>query len=246
MLKTSLFRTIQKYQHPATIFFRGVELSLLNRQFKKYLNQKRILDFGCGEGFSAQAVFSHRITYGLDNDDKAVTLAKKSEIYQKVLFSNSQPIPLTNHSVDLIFSNCVFEHISNLSEILTEIHRILNHHGLLIFTAPTDQFTHYSIFSLFRLSPFAKFYGWLRNKKYQHYHCYSLKDWSSLLKKNGFQIIDHFYYMNRQELEFWDFLLFFHWPYRQFFRNIIRHKIITAQIANNRAAAIAIVAQKNA
>ncbi len=77
-------------------------------------------------------------------------------------------------------------------------------------------------------------------------HIFSLETWTSLLKKYSFRVNDHFYYINKKETELWDFLLFIRWPYRQLLRNIIHRKIINARMADDRAAAIAIAAQKNA
>lgn len=238
------FQKIEKYHDPATILFRGIELKLLKQKFEKYLNKEKILDFGCGEGFAAAALFNHKISYGLDNYPTAITIAQNSKIYGKTFLTASSKIPLKTNSIDLVFVNCVFEHIKEINPALTEIFRITKKQGLLIFTVPSDNFAHYNIFSFLQLKPIAKLYGWLRNKKYSHHHCYSLKTWSLLLKKYNFKIINHFYYMNRRELELWDFFLFIRWPYQNLWKKIIHQKIINAQVTNLQGAAICIVAQK--
>lgn len=48
----------------------------------------------------------------------------------------SYPLPFSENSVDIIRSNHCFEHISNLVNLITDLHRILKPGGILEFTVP--------------------------------------------------------------------------------------------------------------
>lgn len=242
----SFFSKIEKYQAPSTILFRSIELKLLKEKLSHLLNVRPALDLGCGQGIAAAVVFDQRIDYGLDNNPVSLKQAKKREIYKKIILADATSIPLSDKSVSLVFSNCVVEHLKDLDSALKEIFRILTKKGFFIFTVPSNHFASYSIFSHLRLSWLAKAYGRLRNKKYNHYHCYSLKKWALILKKFNLRQVDSFYYIDKKTLELWDFLLILgsFCKYKAFYRKLIYKKFEKARVAKTDGAAICIVAQK--
>lgn len=217
------------------------------------------MDLGCGDGIAAKVVFDKKIDYGLDNNPLAVEWAKKSSAYKKVILADASEIPLEDNIVDLVFSNCSLEHMKDLDSVLKEVFRILAKDGLFVFTVPSHYFKNYSVFSFLNLKWLAKIYGRLRNKKYQHYHSYSLKEWSRVLEKFGFKVIDGYYYLDKATLEFWDFLLilyvplylliklnqkFSNWIYETLFRKRIYKKFLKAKTMGSKGAAVCVVAQK--
>lgn len=245
-----LFSKVGKYQDPPTILFRSIELKLLKERLGYLLGKdKSILDLGCGDGIAAAALFQRKVDYGLDNNVSALEQAEKRKVYKKIVCADARNIPLRSGSIDLVFSNCVIEHIKELDAILKEVSRILVPDGLFIFTAPGPCFRKYSVFSRCRLTKLAKIYGKLRDKKYEHYHTHSLKEWSSILEKFGFRVTDGYYYIDKEILEFWDLLIWVNralpkWIYQPFVRKLIHGKFMEAKVADSTGAAVCVVAKK--
>ncbi|MBU2592378.1 methyltransferase domain-containing protein [Patescibacteria group bacterium] len=259
MKNDSLFSQAEKYQHPATILFRSIELKLLKENLGQILDLAPALDLGCGDGIAAKAIFNKKIAFGLDNDSKAFDSAKKTGIYKKTILARAEKIPLKDASINFVFSNCVIEHIKNLDLVLKEVARVLKPNGFFVATVPSDKFYQYSLFSFLDLKSLAKFYGKLRNRKYQHFNIYSLKEWQKTLKKAGFGQVDGFYYINKKTLEFWDSLIIFSrlfcsstnlgkkilfWFYKKFLKNKIYNQHLLGKKTNKDGAAICIIAQK--
>ncbi len=253
------FSKIERYIAPSTILFRSIELKLLKERLGGLFKSKSILDLGCGDGIAAAAIFDKRIDYGLDVNPISVKQAKKGGACKKVILASATDIPLEDNSVDLVFSNCTIEHIKDLGSVLKEVSRILVKNGLFIFTTPSHCFGKYSIFSYFNLKRLAQVYGKLRDKKHQHYHSHSIEEWSSILKDFNFKVINGYYYMSKEALEFWDFLLILYvplylpeiinkqlsrWIYETFFRKRIYKYFIKARVTDSNGAAVCIVAQK--
>jgi len=253
------FSKVEKYQAPSTILFRSIELKLLKQKFGDLFDAKTILDLGCGQGIAASIIFDKKIDYGLDNDQLGLQQAEKSNLYQKLILADAKNIPLPDNSIDLAFSNSVIEHIKELNSVLKEVYRILGQNGVFIFTVPSDCFKNYSLFSFLKMIPLAKIYGELRNKKFNHHHAYSLQEWTSILKSDGFQEIDGYHYLKKRTLEFWDFLLIFSWPfrlmpkinqklsnwiYKTFFRKQIYKKFVDSEITDSKGAALCLIGQK--
>lgn len=252
----TFFLKLDEYYYPSTILFRGVELKLLIERFSSVLKFRRTLDLGCGDGIAGSMVFNNMIDYGLDLSRSDLEKARKRKVYKKLLLDDARMIPIKSGRLDLVFSNCVIEHIDNLDEVLSEVCRVLKKNGYFLFTTPSDCFKHYSIFSFLKFSFLSKFYGKTREKRLQHYNCYSLKEWSKILRKNGFNIVDGYYYFGRKDMEFWDFLsvLFYIldkvnkklcWEvYKRFFRKAIYRRILSAGIGSSNSSAVCVLAKR--
>lgn len=192
---------------PSNQLFRGIELKLLKENAEEYLNIKgRKLDLGCGNGEVAKCLFKQKVNYGLDINQTALNSARKKNIYKNLLLSKAEKIPLKDNSLDLIFSNCTLEHIKDLDSVLSEAKRVLKNKGFFVFTVPSSFYAEYNFFSKTGIRVLAKLYGWLRNKKLNHYHVYSLDQWRKLLKKHSFSIVNHYYYHNQKTIFIWDIL----------------------------------------
>ena len=139
MNSRSFFSTIEKFKAPSTILFRSIELKLLKEKLSKISKSDVILDLGCGEGLTALLVFDKKVDYGLDNDPYFVKKAKESNVYKKVLLANAVKMPLKDNCLDLVFSNCVIEHIQDLDAVLREAARILKKKGYFVFTYKDDK-----------------------------------------------------------------------------------------------------------
>jgi ubiquinone/menaquinone biosynthesis C-methylase UbiE len=179
----------------ATSIWRSEEVGLIKQEWGRDFKGKKVLDLGCGEGEVAREAMGFKLEWGLDNDQEMVRKAKRSGVYKKVILGEAGKIPLKDNQVELVFSNSVLEHICHLTETLKEVSRVLKKGGLLIATMPSDQLVSYLAWG--------KIYGWLFNKKYQHYHLYSVSQWTELLREVGLELLDSYYYLDQETIKRW-------------------------------------------
>jgi len=164
-------------------FIRPQEAYLFHQHL--HLFKSPILDFGCGDGFFADLVFPrHYIDIGLDIEDSRINQAKTTKVYKKLTTFDGKKIPLRSNTISTIFSNSVLEHIPNLSQNLSEIHRILKPSGTFIASVMADKWEQYL--------PLGKLFGqtylnYLR-KKQEHYNLYSHKKWQRTFNKHGLEV----------------------------------------------------------
>ena len=107
----------------------------------KFSNDDQILDFGCGNGLQTLLLGEKcREITGVDVSENEVAKAKrKSEklinrIKSRFLCTKLEEAGFKNESFDKVFSICVIEHISNYTEVLREIYRVLKKRGQMIFS----------------------------------------------------------------------------------------------------------------
>lgn len=259
MLRENLFKKTEEYVYPSTIVFRAIEFKFLVERCKKYLKMRPAVDLGCGDGVAAKAVFEGKIDYGVDLDKDAIKQAKKSEVYDKVLFASATKIPLANKSVRLVFSNSSVEHMLDLDGVLSEASRICKKEGYLVFTVPTENLKKYSVFSFLGLKRLVSIYGRMRDKRLDHFHCHGLSWWRRELKKYGFEVVDGYYYLDKGTIEYWDFLSIIHkltgwvrrelpgvmkWMYVRFWRKKVFEFYGKARVVKRGGAAVCVVARR--
>ena len=239
-----LFEKVEQFQAPSTILFRSIELKLLKQHLAKIVKPNTsILDLGCSEGLTAAVVFNRKLDIGLDNHKYFVKLAIDSGVYKKVILGDARKIPLSNKSVDLVFSNCVIEHIEGIDKVFSEVYRVLKPGGKFVFTTPSHNFYKYSIFSRLGLKFISKFYGKLRDKKYSHFNTYSIDEWRDILANYKLKISRGYYYISKQEAELWDMLLYFR-IYKGFLKKLIYSVYKKANTTDNTGVAVCIIARK--
>jgi SAM-dependent methyltransferase len=136
--------------------YKGVSLN------KRYLNGK-LLDFGCGNK-PYKGLFDVQEYIGLDIEESGHS-HKNEEID---VYYDGKTIPFPDNHFDSIFSSEVFEHIFNLEEILTELHRVSKPGGHMLITLPFVWDEHETPYDFARYSSFGIVY---------------------LLKKSGFEVI---------------------------------------------------------
>ncbi|MHB8111276.1 MAG: class I SAM-dependent methyltransferase [Syntrophorhabdaceae bacterium] len=105
----------------------------------EWLIGKTILDLGSGLG-----QYSHllkeggaELVIGLEyQSDKALFARHKFSAIPNVVFitGDAHNLPLASHSVDSIFSHTVFEHLSDIPEVLQELRRVLCEQGKVILS----------------------------------------------------------------------------------------------------------------
>ncbi|MCG2691741.1 class I SAM-dependent methyltransferase [Microgenomates group bacterium] len=256
MIKLNHFyKQVEAYGNPAIILFRSIELKLVKKTLAK-LRWKTCLDLGCGDGIAAKVIFNKQVKYGLDNDKFFLEKGRKSGRFKKLLLAEAEKIPLKSGECDLVFSNCVIEHIRDLDPVFKEVNRVLKKDGYFVFTSLTENFSNYSVFSFLNWRELSEKYGQFRDRRLQHYHGYNFREWKKRLKKRGFKVVDKFYYLDKATTEWWDFLMlwsyfFAHvnkkldwWLYEKIWKEKIYSKYIDAEAVDDRGAAIGIVVQK--
>lgn len=140
------------------------ELSLWSAPFglrllEKIIYRKNIiaLDIGSGTGFPllevAMRLGQTSKLFGIDPWEAAVERAKsKIKIYGinnvELITGVAEEIPLSNSSVDLIFSNNGLNNVSDINKVLDECRRVSKPGAQLVFTYNTDKTMHefYSVF----------------------------------------------------------------------------------------------------
>ncbi len=103
------------------------------------LNPLRILDAGCGEGFTLAKLYELRIgkeLAGIDYSKVAIDTAKEMFPYLNVKVGDIYKLPFKENSFDLVICTEVMEHLENPGEALKEIERVTSKYALL--TVPNE------------------------------------------------------------------------------------------------------------
>lgn len=193
---------LNKYHHQAVLLFRGIELKILSLVLSDYRFKKPSMDLGSGDGYISSVIFKESFTYGVDNDEAGDTqIAIKKKRYKKVLIESAVDMSLGSESLRFVFSNSVIEHIPNNHKVLKEVSRILSPGGYFVFTCPSVFFTRYLS------EKHGETYAKIRNKHLNHYHLLDHTEWKRRLDKNGLKMLEYHYYMTKNDLLFWDKLV---------------------------------------
>jgi len=99
-----------------------------------------ILDLGSGTGFISSALekkYPKAHLVNLDLAEGMVNFSKKNHhsFNQSYICGDGEFLPLNNHSIDFVFSNCALHWFFNPQKVLEEICRILKPEGLLLFSS---------------------------------------------------------------------------------------------------------------
>jgi SAM-dependent methyltransferase len=207
--KVTLGQAYEAFKHPSSALFRSIEFKTIYENTKNINFGGSSLDLGCGDGKTVKMLFNGQFTYGVDNGEaNDVDIAVQDRIYKKVLIESAEKMSLPNSSVNLVFSNCVIEHIPDNKAVLRECARVLEKGGQFIFTVPSHNFPDYLFLTNkllgMGLASLSRFYKYRRNKSLNQFHCYSVKDWDRKLRKHDLKIISAKYYMSKDALMLWD------------------------------------------
>lgn len=124
-----------------SIFFRinawfrfGRVLSLI----RKYLIYGKMLDVGCGIGYSVKRFSSAGLdSVGCDISKWATRETKKMVPNTDIIRTDTHFLPFKSGTFDIVTSFETFEHCINLPEVLKEIKRVTKPNGLVIASVPT-------------------------------------------------------------------------------------------------------------
>ena len=99
-----------------------------------------VLDLGCGTGYFAEVLATRFNTViGLDLSKEMLNFSKLNRS-KKISWLNADihSIPLSNNSVDVVFSNLAIQWCNPLTDAFIEIKRILKPDGIFIFSSLLD------------------------------------------------------------------------------------------------------------
>ena len=108
---------------------------------RELVEGKRVLDIASGEGYGSAilAQLAKHVT-GVDISQKAVDAARDK--YKKdnldYVCGSVTAIPLPDHSVDMVVSFETIEHLTEQTEMLAEIRRVLIPEGILVISMKTN------------------------------------------------------------------------------------------------------------
>ena len=140
--KLALARYFSRAAHTynqAAIIHQEVGRRLLDRLDFINFDPSVILDLGSGTGFFAAPLtekYPKAYIIKLDIAENMLKFKNRKDIFAKDMpvCADAEYLPLKNHSVDFIFSNCVFHWFINPQKVLSEIRRVLKPEGLLLFS----------------------------------------------------------------------------------------------------------------
>jgi len=208
--KNWLLEMLKKFDHPSTALWRAVEARHIQALLSEMVFEAPILDLGCGNGKFSSAIFApEKLDIGLDTSEWDIARAGQSTVYETVMVGDARCLPFQNESFNVVFSNCVLEHIRRIDEVLNEVSRVLKADGAFIFTAPSDSFGDYLFVHVFLetigLKKFARWYSKKRNQLLNHYNCYDPMTWKHKIMNVGLNVLKARYYLSKSTVEIWDF-----------------------------------------
>lgn len=121
------------------------------REFEYFVNSKKILDLGCGEG-EFIALSPKRIV-GVDSNKKSILSCKKKKL--RATLASAARLPFKKDSFDGIHCSHLIEHLypHEAHKMLSEVSRVLKKDGIFVLSTPVlwegfyDDFTHLKPYS---------------------------------------------------------------------------------------------------
>lgn len=179
------------YPHvPSTCMWRAWELAAYSR----YTLCEPVLDLGCGDGALFRLVWPDiRDVTGVDQDAAAITAARQSGVYRRVIQAPAQKLPVESGSFACVFANCSMEHMDDIGQVLAEVHRCLKGGGQLLCSVVTDKFVEWN-----PLPPLAGLLGASPSRVDGDYRAYhhlanplSVERWAAIFGQAGFERVEH-------------------------------------------------------
>jgi SAM-dependent methyltransferase len=108
--------------------------------YARFTLTEPVLDVGCGDGAFFRFLWPQvRRVVGVDRDPEVARHAEGSGVYERVLQSPASLID-EDGTYGSAFANCSLEHMDELAEVLSRVHRALRPGGHLLCSVVTDRF----------------------------------------------------------------------------------------------------------
>jgi 2-polyprenyl-3-methyl-5-hydroxy-6-metoxy-1,4-benzoquinol methylase len=151
-------------------------------QFKSLLNNKKVLDFGCGWGGFLKLIDKAKLLTGVELRDECIFFIRKN--IKKILIKNN--LNNIKDKYDVITMFHVLEHVPYQVKILKELKSKLSKNGKIIIEVPSAQDF---LLSFDDLKDFKKFTFWS-----EHLVLHTENSLRKILKTSGFKKIKIEYY----------------------------------------------------
>jgi len=140
-----------KYQDPVFAEYWNKRAGNHGEGFKRYLldpimlqkignlSHKTIMDLGCGNGYLASKLLEQhpKKIILMDISEHNISYAKektKSDSVDFIVADATKPWNIPSDSVDVVYSNMLFNEIENLKTPMEEAYRVLKNKGVFIFS----------------------------------------------------------------------------------------------------------------
>jgi len=150
------------------------EIIKLLQNFK---SNGRLLDIGCAYGLLVNAASKHFESYGIDVSQYAIRKSKKY-CRGNISKASATDLPFKSEAFDAITVVDTLEHVHHLKQCLKDVIRVLKKHGILFLQLPNPSIWH-----------LCKHVG-LADET--HANDFRLKEWESMLVKNGLKVEKRF------------------------------------------------------
>lgn len=161
-----------------------------------------ILDIGCGDGHFASIAYDRPLDVGIDvmRRDLREAAERRPAVYKQVMFADATALPFADHTFGTVVSNCVIEHIPDITATLREISRVLRPGGAFATTLPSEHYPEYllgtTMMQRFGMPRAARAYGDFFNTISHHFHVDPPAVWQDRLAAAGLQMVEHRYYFS--------------------------------------------------
>ncbi len=148
----------------------------------KPIKPSRILDVGCGEGFTLIMLGRNKIgkVYeGVDNSAEALKIGRKMYPNLGIKHGDIYKLPYKDDSFDLVICSEVLEHLENPAQALKELRRVSSKY--VVLSVPNEPFF---IMANFLRGKYIKSLG----NHPEHINHWTNGGFKKFLRKNGFKI----------------------------------------------------------
>jgi SAM-dependent methyltransferase len=164
----------------------------LVRWFSPVLGAGRLLDYGCGMGYSYQRLLAQRVGMYVGADISEVAMEdcrKKGLEWSKI--SNDGSLLLPDSSFDAAVCSEVFEHLDDPLSAAKEIFRLLKPGGVLVATVPNNGYFAWRLLALLRGRVWCEPEDYQRNPfKGVHIRFFTTSLFKRLFQLSGFKTTD--------------------------------------------------------
>lgn len=181
--------------------FRALIRAIEHKLLSEYLPLKGpVLDVGAGDGHFAAVALANQLDAGIDVSLTSLAEARRRGTHRLLVCSSATEMPFPSTCFETVVSNCVVEHIQNLSATLKEMYRVTKPGGTLLLTVPTDRLEPNlllpAIMRRIGLSALARAYVSRFRRAQVHYHLKSRPDWLEAVEAVGFSVVRSRGYMS--------------------------------------------------